>query len=141
MADTPLNLLHIPLRTLLGDFDNGTTPLTWTDSVLSDALRTVLLMGRVSGYAVGEDQAAITPGILPPDGDPNDFALLLLVAAKMLMFPQSPAVSLRTRAMTFRRGSLKDLLIAWDTQIEDLQSGDLFQSWDALRGCAGVLVE
>lgn len=141
MADTPFTLLHRPLRTLLGDFDTGVTPVTWTDAKLTDALHTALQMGLVSDHAVGDDGESVTPGIVAPTGDPNAFALLMLQAAKMLMFPQSPAVSLRTRAMTFRRGSLRELLVDWDSRIEDLQSGEAFAGWDALRSCAGVLME
>lgn len=127
---TALSELRRPLRILIGDTDDGVHAPVYRDAALDDAVWTALTMGRVAGYQLAaEDATQITPDILPPAGDPNAFSLLLLLAARILVLPSAAAMSLRTRAATYRRGALSELLRDWERQIGALTAGSLYQSW------------
>lgn len=127
---TPFSQFYLPLRVMLGDLDPNEI-YQFQNSALDAAIRTVLLFGRAPAtYTLVGDRmnaVAITPDI--PNG--NDFAIISLEAALLLMGGDAGGIQYRTRALWVKESDdrKKDLVGKIRAEIYQIVAGPGFTSY------------
>jgi hypothetical protein len=133
---TDINRFYRSARVMLGDLDASVR--RYSDSVLSDAVKTVIELNRVPNLTLTPDEAGITPDIT----DPNQYALILYYTVKLFVDPQPDRYAFRTRAFSESFGSTHRFLQTLEMEIHKLENGDMFSGWQNyfswLSGMAGL---
>jgi hypothetical protein len=131
---TPISIFYAPLRHLLAD-NEPQAPRRYEDAALLDAVRTMLFMGKLSGYTLTPDRQAITPAI----DNPNILALLLYETVLSFYRPLPTRQSARTRAFSSSVGSFARYVTALEEHVHDLRNGTMFSGWQSLHAwCIGT---
>ncbi|HXP62044.1 MAG TPA: hypothetical protein VN829_16225 [Dongiaceae bacterium] len=137
---TPIDMTYVPLRLMLGDLDPSVQ--RYPDGTLRDAVKTVLLLNKLPGYAVGLDGVSVDPDLVGPGLDPNKFALLCYHTVKLFVDPEHDRYAFRTRAFSESFGSRNRFLQTLEMEIHKLENGDMFSGWQNyfswLSGMAGL---
>lgn len=126
---TPISEFRAYVRHALGDqasTEDGHVP-RYEDAALDQGVQYVVRMGRVPGYALAQDGAAVEPAVT----DPNKFALLILYTALSFVMPWPDRESVKTRAITYSRSTGAGRLIQkLEDEIAALEDGrNQFTSW------------
>ena len=123
---------YIPLRVMLGDLDPNEV-YQYQNAALDGAIRSVFLFGRgPAGFAMDGDRNTstdITPDI--PTG--NEFAIISLEAALLLVGGDVGATSYRTRALSVSESGdrKRDLLSKLRVEIYAITAGVGFASYQS----------
>lgn len=120
---------YIPIRVMVGDLDPNEIYLH-QNAALDAAIRSVFLFGRgPAGYLIDGDRNSSTE-IKPDIPTGNEFAIIALEAALILVGGEAGSTSYRTRALSVSEtGDRKrDLLAKLRTDIYAITAGDGFAS-------------
>lgn len=120
---------YLPIRVMLGDLDPNSV-YQYQDAALDGAIRSVFLFGRgPAGFAIDGDRNTST-NILPDIPTGNEFAIISLEAALLLVGGDVGASSYRTRALSVSESGdrKRDLLMKIRTEIYAITAGDGFAS-------------
>lgn len=117
-----------PLRHLLGDLDASV--YQFSDSNLLVGVKTMVRMGKLSGYALTQDKLSVTPAV----DDPNDYALLLYETVRSFISSNPDSFSFKTRAVGQRVGSWSMFLAELEENIHELKNGTMFDGWQGFIG-------
>lgn len=115
---------YIPIRLMLGDLDPNAI-YQYQDSALDAGIRSVFLFGRGPvGYLLDGDRNTTT-NILPDIPTGNEFAIISLEAALLLVGGDVGANSYRTRALSVSESGdrKRDLLTKLRTEIYAITAG------------------
>lgn len=118
---TDLSDFHAPLRVILGDRDPDIH--IYDSDQLTEALKLVLNLGKVPGYAVGDDGETVDPEIVPKD-DPTAFARILFHAARRFVVTLT-SNSFKTRAFSESFGHSRELIDDILKEAYELEHGEM----------------
>ena len=125
-----------PLRIMLEDYDASARQ--YPDDVLSDGVRTAVMLGKLPAYSLTTDLNSITPDIT----DPNLFALLTYHTVRLFVAPLPDRRGFRTRGFSESQGSLSRYLSLLEAEIHALENSGMFSGWQSyyawLHGMAGL---
>ena len=137
---TALTFFIPTLRVLLQDFDPSVQQ--YADTSLINGLKTALLMNRLPGFGVSLDGTSVTPDIVGPGADPNNFALLVYHTVRYFVLGNPERYSYKTRAVSESFGHTRQFLNSVELDIWQLENGSLITSWQSyhswVAGCAGL---
>lgn len=122
---TPLSENYELVRALLGDFH--ATHKRYSDTAIASVLRTVVRIGELPGYTLGNDNVSITPTIATP----RDLAILGYKAALKLLLPNAASYAYETRALKERFGEQALFVTALQEAIYDTENGAVFGSFQS----------
>jgi hypothetical protein len=117
-----------PLRHLLGD--RHASVYQYSDGNLDAAVKTMVKMGKLAGFALTPAQDAVTPDV----SDPNDYALLLYETVRSFVAGNPDRYSYRTRALSETFGRWREFLDYLETNIHELKNGAMFDGWQSFAG-------
>jgi hypothetical protein len=118
---------YMTIRLMLGDLDPNQL-FQYQDATLAGAIRAVFLMGRgPTGFTLDGDRNTTT-NITPDIPTGNEFAIISLEAALLLVGGDVGANSYRTRALSVSESGdrKRDLLTKIRTEIYAIAGGDGF---------------
>lgn len=119
---TPFTEFYESIRHILGDNDPNFQ--MYGDAALQAGMRTILRMGRISGYTLDPDLISITPEVT----DPNVFALIVYRLVKSYVISQPDTYSYATRALKETFGGWQNFLWEIEMNLNALESGSYFDN-------------
>lgn len=126
---TPISNFIEPIRFLLGDHDDDADARLYEDAAYLRGLRVAINSGMLPGFTmVGSDQ--VTP-------DVTTQAHYAILSAKVAYHFASSVPSrrrIRTRAWSEEIGDFKELTLALEKLVFDLENGNLFSGWQSYAG-------
>lgn len=133
---TAISDFYEAIRFILDDNDDDIK--TFTDDALLRGVRTVLKMGKIKGYTLGNDNISISPDLT----NPNAFALVCYHVCKMSVDARPDRYSYRRRAVSESFGSWRNFLMSLENEIFHLENGVMFDGWQNfyswMEGVSGV---
>lgn len=127
--------LYAPLRLMLGDHDPNAR--LYKDSILLDAVKTMLVLQKVKGFELTPDGQGITP-----EPNANQLALMIYHTVRLFVMGKPDRYSWRTRALSVSYGSAQRWLAALEEDIDQLENGDRFATYQSMyawfQGMSGL---
>jgi hypothetical protein len=121
---------------LLGDLDASV--YQFSNSNLDVGVKTMVRMGKLSGFTLSQDSLSVTPSV----DNPNDYALLLYETVRSFVAGNPDSYSFKTRAVGERFGSCSTFLAELEQNIHELRNGTMFDGWQGfigwVRGMGGL---
>lgn len=124
------------VRAILGDFDS--TYKRYTDAAIASVVRTVVKLGELPGYTVGNDTVSIEPTLATA----KDLAILIYKTSLKLLMPNAASYLYETRAIKEKFGEQRHFVMELQEAIYNQENGDIFSSvqnlYSWLNGMTGL---
>ena len=131
-----ITVFYPATRILLGDTD--LVAQQYPDAVLLQAVRAVMFLNKLPGFALTPDQNFITPDF----GDPNNYALITYHTVKLFVQNRPERFDFKMRGYSEQTGNTNRFLSSIEAEIHALENGTMFSGWQSyfawLHGMAGL---